>query len=368
MNKSLKIVFVGNGNLKFAGLRHFGYDTRIFNGLVRNGHCIYWFSDRDEVRQASPFGVLKDIGRKRANEKLLQVVDNIKPDAIVLAHVDTIFNETFQEIRRRLPSVRIGQVNVDPLFNPTNRANLLRRSPVVDATFVTTGGPALEGVSGPNNTCYFIPNFSDSSIDTGTAFASADLPYDVACFMHADTGKDDEVDRLKLANGIVSAIPGLRTCYGGFNGGPSVRGTAYLESLAKSAMGLNLSKTISNDARSTPETRYLYSSDRIAHFMGNGCLVMTQDGFALQEIYAADEVIFFQGLPDLTEKVRFYKENPAARQKAAQQGWRKAHEQFETTIVMKYVLERLLGWPLSRTYAWPVQGYCARVAAATSAA
>lgn len=365
--KSLKIVFVGNGNLKFAGLRHFGYDTRIFNGLVRNGHCVYWFSDRDEVRQASPFGVLKDIGRRRANEKLLQVVDNIRPDAIVLAHVDTIFNETFQEIRRRLPSVRIAQVNVDPLFNPTNRANLLRRSPVVDATFVTSGGPALEGVSGPNNTCYFIPNFSDSSIDTGTAFASVDLPYDVACFMHADTGKDDEVERLQLANGIVSGIPGLRTCYGGFNGKPSVRGTAYLECLAGSAMGLNLSKTISNNAQSTPETRYLYSSDRIAHFMGNGCLVMTQEGFSLQEIYADDEVIFFKGLPDLTEKVRFYKNNPAERQKLAKNGWRKAHEQFETTVVMKYVLERLFDWPLSRAYGWPTQGYRAQQVATTAA-
>jgi hypothetical protein len=186
--------------------------------------------------------------------------------------------------------------------------------------------------------------------------------------MHADTGKDDEVERLQLANGIVSAIPGLRTCYGGFNGGPSVRGTAYLESLAQSAMGLNLSKTISNDARSTPETRHLYSSDRIAHFMGNGCLTFTQEGFNLQEIYSEDEVVFFKGLPDLTEKVRFYRDNPALRQKVAKKGWQKAHEKFETTIVMRYVLERLLERPLSQAYAWPGQGYRAKSPPAATAA
>lgn len=358
MAGNMKIVFVGNGNFRFAGLRHFGYDTRIFNGLVRNGHCVYLFSDRDELRQLSPLGLFRKKGRARANEKLLKVVDNIRPDALVLVHVDTIGTETYAEIRRRHPGIRIAQINVDPLFNPTNRANLLRRAPMVDATFVTSGGPALSSVTAKGKRAYFLPNFTDSSIDTGTAFADAEPRFDVACFMHADTGMaGDEAERLALANGVASGVAGVKTCYGGFNGAGSIRGRAYYDSLAQSAMGLNLSKHFSNEAPSTPETRYLYSSDRIAHFMGNGCLTFTQRGFALEEIYAEDEVVYFEGLADLVEKVDWHKRNPAQRQAAARKGWERAHGPFETTNVMKYMLEQLFERPLTGHYPWPVTSY-----------
>ncbi len=355
--KALKIVYIGNGNQKFAGQRHFGYDTRMFNGLVRNGHCVYFFSDRDEVRQQSPLGLLKPVGRARANQKLLQVADNIRPDAIVFSHVDTIDPETFEEIRRRLPEVRIAQINVDPLFNPTNRRNVLSRGQSVDATFSTTGGPALSAFARDRSPCYFIPNFSDSSIDTGTAFADERPAFDIACFMNVNPKKpDDEADRLALVNGLVSAIPDLRACFGGFNGLPSVRGHAYIGGLAKSAMGLNLSKLYSG-APSSPESRYLYSSDRIAHILGNGCLAFIESNFGLHELYAPDETVFFNGLADLTDKVRYYRDHPADRQALAKKGWEKAHREFEVTIVMKYILERLFDKSLTQTYSWPVDAY-----------
>jgi hypothetical protein len=222
----MKIIFVGNGNLKFAGARHFSYDARIFNGLVRNGHCVYFFSDRDEARQSSPLG-LKAIGRDRANRKLLKVVDNIRPEALVLAHADVIHPDTFREIRNKYPHVRVAHVNVDCIFNPTNVAKLDRRGDVVDATFITTGGPALNRLASPGNTFYFIPNFTDAGIDTGRAFEHEAPRHDLACFMNVNPAQpSDEADRVALAVGVSAAIPDLRTCYGGFNGAPVVRGHA----------------------------------------------------------------------------------------------------------------------------------------------
>ena len=354
----VRIIFVGNGNQKFDGLRHFGYDTRIFNGLVRNGHCVYFFSDRDEVRYSSPFGKLKLIGRKRTNEKLIRVAENMKADALVLAHVDTILPETFEQIKKRLPDIRIAQIKIDALFNTKNRTNIKKREDVVDATFLTTGGDILKEIAGKKSVCYFIPNFTDSSIETGLAHTHKDLPYDVACFMHVDSGyAPDEKDRLRLANGLTEGIKDLKTCYGGFNGLPSARGPLYIDRLSNSAMGLNLSKHISDGVQSTPASRFLYSSDRIAHFMGNGCLTFTQAGFGLENLYKQDEVIFFDELPDLIEKVTYYKKNPATRQMIAAKGWMKAHNQFSSTVAMKYVLERLFNKPLSQAYDWPVDAY-----------
>lgn len=350
----MRILFIGNANRKYDGQRHFSFDTRLHNGLIRNNHYVYFFSDRDEVREATTFG-FKAAGRRKANEKLLKIVDRFRPEAIIFAHVDNIFPETFGEIKRRLPEIRIAQVSVDAIWNPNNLAKLKYRGAYVDATFVTTGGPALRGIAGPRSDCYFIPNFSDTSIDTGQAFATEHLPYDVACFMHADTGKQDEVERLMLANGLAQGIPGLCTRYGGWGGQPSVRDQSYLDDLAHSAMGLNLSKKIADNAQSTFDTRYLYSSDRIAHFMGNGCLTLTQSGFGLDKLYRDDEVVFFDALPDLIDKVRHYKNNPAARRAVAQKGWLKAHNEFNSTLVTQYIVERLFDKVLSRNYAWPTE-------------
>jgi hypothetical protein len=351
----MKILFIGNANLKFAARNHFYYNTRIYNGLIRNGHYVYFFSDRDEVRRGSVFG-LKKIGRHKANIRLLNIVKDFRPQAIIITHVNLINDETFRLIKERYPEIRIGRINVDALFTPKNNASLLNYSNHIDATFITTGGPALGTFAQQDNPFYFIPNITDSSIDTGRAFAHEALHYDLACFMHNDN-KRDERTRLNLANGVVAALPELKTCYRGFNKQPNIRGHEYIDFMQNSAMALNLSRMVVDDMESTPETRYLYSSDRIAHIMGNGVLAFSSDKFSLNHLYSDQEMVFFSELEDLVEKVRFYHQNPAARQKIAQAGWERAHRDFNETTVVKYVLERLFDKPLSQEYNWPTRAW-----------
>jgi hypothetical protein len=351
----MKILFIGNANLKVAARSHFAYNTRIFNGLIRNGHYVYFFSDRDEVRRASPFGI-KGIGRIRANHRLLDIVKDFRPHAIIISHVNLIDSETFRLIKERHPEIRIGRINVDALFTPNNHANLLNYSNHIDATFITTGGPALSTYAHEKHPFYFIPNITDSSIDTGHAFEYERLHYDLACFMHNDNSWDERT-RLNTANGVATALPELKICYRGFNKQPNIRGHEYIDFLQNSAMALNLSRMMVDGMQSTEETRYLYSSDRIAHIMGNGVLGFTSDKFSLNHLYSDKEVVFFSELGDLIEKVRFYKQNPAARQEIAKAGWKRAHRDFNEATVIKYVLERLMDKPLSQEYSWPTTAW-----------
>lgn len=351
----MKILYIGNANFKDAGSTHFGYNTRIYNGLVRNGHYLYYFSDRDEVRTSSPFG-MKNIGQRLANQKLVRVARYLRPDAIIMAHVNLIDEDTLRKIKRMLPDLRIARMNVDALFYPQNRINLTKYSDVIDATFITSGGPELSTFSTPTQKFYFVPNITDTSIDTGRAFAQTDPTYDLSCFMHNDRGADEAL-RLKIALDVQKALPDLSLCYRGFNRNRNIRGNEYLVALQNSAMALSLSRMTIDGMPSTPATRYLYSSDRVAHVMGNGALAFISDKFGLQDIYAQDEVAFFGNTEELIDKVRYYKQHPTERQMIAEKGWQKAHHEFNETIIMQYVLERLFDKPLSRDYAWPTHAY-----------
>ena len=347
----MRILFVASAGYKYHAERYYTTNRRVYNGLVRNGHDVYWFSDRDELRARTPFG-LRNLGRARTNEGLLKTIANFVPDAVLLVHADIIKPSTLAEIKTRWPHIRIGQFIIDPVFNPHNTLSWQARLDHVDAHFFTTAGAALAAFSKHGRPCYFVPNATDASFDTGKAFELEHPRYDVACIMSptSDTKLRDEV-----AFHIQQALPQLRYCYRGFNQTPPLRGYAFIEAISQSAIGLNLSQYISDGGASTQATRYLYSSDRIGQLMGNGCLTFISDQFSLQEILSDQEAVFFGDTEDAVDKVDFYTKNVKERQRIAHNGWVKAHRDFNERLVAQFVVERLCGQPLSHAYAWPTE-------------
>ena len=350
----MRILFVGNSNRKFLGKRYYLFDQRIYSGLLRAGHAVHFFCDRTEAKTG--FTLTEKSAYRNAAKRLLKVADNFRPDALVITHSRYIDMEALKAVRERYPHIRMAQFNVDVLYSAKNQQGVLRRQSMMDANFITTGGPLLKQLSQPESPFYFVPNLTDPGIDEGRAHELERPAYDVSCFMHGST--DDAADhesRRALANGLVQALPALSYAYRGFDGHPGIYGQEYIQTLSQSAMALNLSRHACAGMQSTPETRHLYSSDRLGHLMGNGCLTFIETGFALEQLYSDKEAVFFSDKDELIEKVRHYASNSAERQAIAKAGWKKAHEEFSTTVVMQYVLERLFEQKLSRNYAWPTE-------------
>ena len=352
----MRILYIGNGGYKYNAQRFYLSDTRFVNGLTRNGHMVWFFSDRDLLRMLSPLH-MRYFGLSKVNQALMKVVHQLQPDAILLGAAEIVTTRTLRKIRQYHPHIRIGQINVDPIFNPYKVGRYLDRTGGVDMQFFTTGGPALRAFATETQPCYFIPNPIDASIDTGRAHEIAAPQFDLTCAMTVDTRFVDGRTRQALALGVAEQLPQLKTCYRGFGGRPMLRGQEYIRTYGNSAMALSLSQHISGNAESTPEQRYLYSSDRIAHVMGNGSLAFVADMFALDKLFTNEEIVLFSGLDDLVEKVRFYAEHPGARRERAKRGWQKVHRDFETMRVMRFVMERLMDKPLSEEYPWPTEGY-----------
>jgi len=58
----MQILLVANGNYKHLGARYYEPQKKLYNGLVRNGHNVYFFSDRDDRQKRI---VWKGFGTKK---------------------------------------------------------------------------------------------------------------------------------------------------------------------------------------------------------------------------------------------------------------------------------------------------------------
>ena len=87
----------------------------------------------------------------------------------------------------------------------------------------------------------------------------------------------------------------------------------FINALVNSKMGLNLSRGL--------PTKY-YSSNRIASLMGNGLLTFIDKKTHMSDFFNKNEMIFYNNLTDLSEKINYYKKHDLIRKKIAEK-WEK---------------------------------------------
>ena len=103
-------------------------------------------------------------------------------------------------------------------------------------------------------------------------------------------------------------------------------------------MGLNLS-------RGEP-TKY-YTSNRIASLIGNGLLTFIDRKTEIDRIFNKNEIIFYNSIPDLADKVRFYKTNEKSRINIAKKGQKKYFKLFNEKKTSEYLVKKILGKNIS---------------------
>ena len=99
-------------------------------------------------------------------------------------------------------------------------------------------------------------------------------------------------------------------------------------------MGLNLS-------RGKP-TKY-YSSNRIASLMGNGLLTFVDKNVQLSDFFNKNEIVFYESINDLSDKIKFYSKNSSLRKQIAKNGKKKYFKLFNEKKITKYFINISLG-------------------------
>jgi hypothetical protein len=336
----MKIVHVSNFSLRENGANYYAMPYKLSAGLTRLGHFVFNYSDRD-VANANPLRI-RELGKGRANDKLLGVCAEVRPDLLLLGHCTLIRPQTVSAIRNSHPGLRIAHWNCDGLFVAENLARLRALAPLVDMSFVTTaGGDLRQVVSGGGRAC-FMPNPVDPAVEALRVYAQDDVPNDLV-FLTGFNRYDRE--KLAICDAIRGALPDLRFDIRGLYDRPGVYGSELFDVLARARMGLNVSKR--NDV-------YLYSSDRMAQLMGCGLLTFIDKRTRFDEIFTPDELVTYDGVNDLIAKIDHYRSHEAECRAIAEAGCRRAHEIFGETVVSQWILDMSFGEAPSRTCAWPM--------------
>jgi len=348
----MKVMIVGGDQMKYFGQRYYGYASKLRNGFIRNNHMVVRFYDRDisrlsNVLRSRLFGVAK------ANEKLLQQAESLRPDLILFIHADVILPETLERLREAHPATKIAQISVDALFIPRNVERLTAKSHLVDATFMTTAGEGLKKISG-GHPAYYIPNITDSSIETGRAFDAAcehDLFF--ACGSFEREGGDPREETLNLIGERLFNIRFSCNVHSEMGG---LWGADYMDTIGRSKCGLNLSRDREGPlSLAGPEDLYVYSSDRVANLTGNGALTFTHRKYSLDRLFSDDEMIFYDSNEDLINKIAHFLENEDGRRRIARNGWEKAHQHLNERLTAQYIIDVLFREDLSHPYIWPTE-------------
>jgi hypothetical protein len=342
-----RILHIANFGRKANGAFHHSVEYKITNGLIRNGHHVVCVSDRDLARAGSWLGHRK-FGVGAANREIAKLCRNMEPELLLLGHANVVRSRTIAEIRRDLPSMRVLQWNVDWLSDAANVRHIESKLDVVDATLVSTAGEALRPLARPGKTIGFLPNPVDSSIERGRNFELATLPYDLIFSCGSDSDARFVCGALwkpgDLFERLERAIPDLRPLFAGMRGRPALVGARYQRALESAAIGLNVSRR--NDI-------YLYSSDRLAQFCGNGLAVLVDRATGYGDIFSDDEFAFFSTVDELIEKTARLKADVSYRQELARAGWRRYSSLFNERAIAKYIVDVAFGRVRASDYPWP---------------
>jgi len=146
-------------------------------------------------------------------------------------------------------------------------------------------------------------------------------------------GKSDE--RSFFLNQLIKKLnDGIKYDFYGYKNKQPIWGDDFYVALVNSKMGLNLSRGLPTK---------LYSSNRIASIMGNGLLTFIDRKTEFDKIFNNKEVILYNTVHDLSDKINFYKKNEKSRMKIAEKGQNKYFKLFNEKKISQYIINKSIG-------------------------
>ena len=329
MTRSLRIVLAANFDIRGFGERYnASVDVKISNGLIRCGHAVLPFSYRDVARNETPFRS-KRYGKGRMNRRLIQTCENVEPDLLCFGHSELVTPETLARIRERFPKMKLCLWYHDALWDTHKLGHIHARLPYLDTVLVSTGGEEMRQFKRPGNRVAYFPPPVDPSIERHRNFARSDLPIDLL-FCGRVSGAEE---RERFMRDLRDRLDGVHFDLNGPFGTPLVFGARYDRKLSAARMGLNFSRQ--ND-------HYMCSSGRLSQLVGNGVLTFSPRVPGMERLFGEDEILYFDGLDDLVEKILRFHADDAARRRVAEAGWKRAHASFECRRVCRYMIETVM--------------------------
>ena len=341
LKKRLKIINLYNQGQKINHrLFNISLGKKFTNGFIRNNHDVLEVSDRDFLRNNKTFNLIPN--RINFQRYLIETCKNYNPDLLFFGHTKNIDLNTIDEIKSYNKNLIISQWNEDPVmpsleYSKQNISNINLYSNFVDHNFITTHPSIIKNkVNSKNFHFFFVP--VDKNIECFEVYKMnprKDLFYAMSHGVNRAILKEGiEDSRVKFLDKLVKKIPNIKYDFYGFSNKQPIWGNNFNKNIINSKMGLNLS-------RGRP-TKY-YSSNRIASVVGNGLLTFIDKRVHMSDFFNNNEIIFYDNINDLSDKIKFYSSNDKLRRKIAEKGKKKYFKLFNEQKITEYLVNKSLG-------------------------
>jgi hypothetical protein len=342
IRNKLRIINIYNTGQKLNHrLYNISLGKKFTNGFIRNGHDVLEMSDRDFIRQNRNLSLINS--EKKFQHYLIESFKNYNPDFLFFGHTKNIENNTIEKFRSLNKNLIISQWNEDPImpslnYSKTNIKNISRYANLVDHNFITTDPNVFKKQNSKVKNIHFFFVPVDQNIECFDVYKLnplKDIFYAMSHGVNRATLKKGKTDsRINFLNNLIKKIDNINYDFYGFENKEPIWGDNFYKSLINSKMGLNLSRGL--------PTKY-YSSNRIASLMGNGLLTFIDRKTQMDDFFNNNEIIFYDDILDLSDKIKFYKKNEKSRIKIAKNGKQKYFKLFNELKTTKYIIDKSLG-------------------------
>ena len=342
LKNKIKIINLYNQGQKLNHrLFNISLGKKFTNGFIRNGHDVLEISDRDFIKKNKTLNLLQD-SKFNFQNYLIKTCKNYNPDLLFFGHTKNIELNTIKELKILNKNLIISQWNEDPVmpslvYSKQNISNIEIYANSVDHNFITTDPSILKKkINSDNLHFFFVP--VDKNIERFDVFKmnpKKDLFYAMSHGVNRATLKEGTEDnRVEFLDKLVKKISKIKYDFYGFANKQPIWGDDFNNALINSKMALNLS-------RGKP-TKY-YSSNRIASVVGNGLLTFIDKKVQMSDFFNKNEMIFYDNINDLSDKIKFYSTNDKLRKKIAENGKKKYFKLFNEIRITKYFVDISLG-------------------------
>ena len=351
LSKKFQLNFI-KGNLRVLNIYNMGQklDHRLYNislgkkftnGFIRNNHDVLEVSDRDFIKQNRTFNFTSS--KKKFQQHLIKTFKNYNPNLLFFGHTNNIELETLNEFKNINKNLIVSQWNEDPIMpslsdSSINISKISHYKKYTDHTFLTTDPSIFKKSDNPIKNLHFLFIPVDRNIECYDVYdlkPRNDLFYAMSHGVNRATlkkGKNDS--RIHFLNLLIKKLNNIEYDFYGFENKEPIWGDDFYKALINSKMGLNLSRGL--------PTKY-YSSNRIASLMGNGLLTFIDKKTQFIDIFNKKEIVYYENLNDLAEKIKFYKKHDKSRIDIAKRGQKKYFDLFNEIKISKYIVDTSFG-------------------------
>ena len=343
-NNNNKILHIANFDEKNNfRLSNINLANKISNGFIKDKFQAINFSDRFFLQQ-NPFLIIDD--------RIIDIIKNLKPNLLLLGHTNTLKIETLKNIKDKFTDIKIAfwyedSINKNgPDYNK-NKQFIEKYKDYVDQFFVTTDKNNIHS-SIPKNKLNFIPipcSYVNENLNLyQTRNHEFDIFYAVSHGVNRGILKKNKIDeRYNFLKLLMSRSDDLTYNIFGFNNIQPIWGDRFIKEISKCKFALNLS-------RGQP-IKY-YSSNRIASLVANGIPTLIDKKVKYNDFFSNKEMIFYEDIYDLIGKINFYKKNERKRIQIGINGKNRYFKIFNNRIVADYIASKTLGKKPLYDYIW----------------